>query len=208
MLPSRFFCPAIPVTLDEPSSIATIKSFAAILLITIHFFTYNLVAELYIDIVVFVPTGLVKTVDVELTQTFELAVDICGRSQIYYMLAYTGYHLDGAVGQDVELYSLVAPETIAYNLVGHLRQGFLGVLLADAACGYQNIGGITCLGHDVAMMVEIVVLAILGHDADNRYALFDAGVEFYSKLLMAQTTEHKRVVIAFFSFPAKVRPHM
>src|SRR5574344_2900631 len=65
ILPSRFFLPAIPVIFDEPSSIATIKSFTAILYIVFFlFFSFlfqfflsvcadNLIIELYVDIVVF-----------------------------------------------------------------------------------------------------------------------------------------------------------
>ncbi len=65
MLPSIFFFPAIPVILDEPSSIATINSFAAmgfvfflsIISFMILFLAYNLVVELQTDIGVLVPTG-------------------------------------------------------------------------------------------------------------------------------------------------------
>ena len=81
MLPSRFFCPAIPVTFDEPSSIATIKSFAIYSLFMIFrfltiSFTYNLVVELDADALIAGPARMTESIFIELSQAFQLLVDI------------------------------------------------------------------------------------------------------------------------------------
>ena len=70
MLPSGLFCPAIPVTLDEPSSIATIKSFNSAILYYLFLFPYahNLIIEFHADTRVFIPSGLTESVAIELAK--------------------------------------------------------------------------------------------------------------------------------------------
>ena len=70
MLPSGFFCPAIPVTLDEPSSIATIKSLiSAIIYYLLFSFTHYLIIKLNTNTRIFIPASLHETITIEFLQT-------------------------------------------------------------------------------------------------------------------------------------------
>src|SRR5574344_2172708 len=51
MLPSRFFCPAIPVIFDEPSSIATINSFGIVVSIYLFFICCVVYCCLFLQII-------------------------------------------------------------------------------------------------------------------------------------------------------------
>ena len=55
-------------------------------------------------------------------------------------------------------------------------QHFLSILALDVACGNDQIAGKIGIGHDVALFVNIIVLAIVGLHADNRQALGDGDV--------------------------------
>ena len=80
-------------------------------------------------------------------------------------------------------------------MVSNLRQNILCILLTYVACSYQNICGIACLGHDITMIVEIVIVAIVGHNANYGYALFDVDAYMSAQCLIAFGLLYKRTLL-------------
>lgn len=202
MLPSRFFLPAIPVILDDPSSIATINSFDTIIF-TIYGFTIydllfsiyflqaaafladDLVVELQTDIGILVPAGLGESVLIELGEPVELTAETSGLTEIDHMIAYKRYHLDGAVGEHVKLLGLTEPERMLDEEIAYAAEHFLCIALGDGTSGNNQVADILRVGHDIAVGVDIIVVSIVSLDTDDGQPLRQIDIHTASMGLIA-----------------------
>ena len=80
--------------------------------LSIYSGTDDLVAKLYVDASVFVPSYLVQCLAVELLNAAQLPFIIFRFSQIDNMVTHTRNQLDGTVGQDMYLFYLGFPKRV------------------------------------------------------------------------------------------------
>src|SRR5574344_1619333 len=171
MLPSRFFCPATPVTLDDPSSIATINSFDIFLSFIIFLLTDNLVIELQRDAAIAIPASMAEAVFIELAKTFKFARYVARGTKIDHVVADTRNQFKCAIRQDIELHHLIAPEPVLLNKSADRHQVTAGIGLCDMPGSHEDIQSTVRKRQHLAISIHIILLPSTAKNTDSRPAL-------------------------------------
>ena len=87
------------------------------------------------------------------------------------MFAHTRHHLDGIVGQDIDLLYLVAPEVVGHDDTAQRSEDVAGKGTADAARSHHQVAHITRVLQRASVLVDIVVVAIGSKHSHHRHAL-------------------------------------
>ena len=149
------------------------------------FLADNLVVKFEIDVRVAVPSCLGEPILVEFLETvhlvtgevsylllsFSWGLGLGQLTYIYNMVAHSGHELDAEVAEDVDLYYLVLPEVARHERLDKIGNVVAGIPLVDVARGDDEVAGVVRVGHDAALVVDVVVGAVVGLDSHDRHQL-------------------------------------
>ena len=94
------------------------------------------------------------------------------------MVAYSWHNFYLFLRSNVDLFYLRLPERVVLKVFAECKEFAFRKLFVDEPCGYSYVHRLAQDRHDFAFVVDVVVVPIVAHYAQQGYALPDVNIDF------------------------------
>lgn len=162
------------------------------------FLADDLVVKTDIDVSIFVPPHLRHYFIIEYAELLKFLSYFNGLSGMYRLVSDAHEQVEFLLRRYVDLLQLAVPELIVAQKQTDGHEVLPCKRFAHVSCHHDEVGFITLGRHAIAILIKIVVVAVVGHDAEDGDALLHDDVDDAARCLVASGLLDEGLLDEFF----------